>query len=358
MKRILALLMSICIIVCLCSTAFAQNSPLASIKNELESNAFELLYLYPLSDGSYSTIPQPSLQTMQDSSPAIVVHAKDNGGQIYLSEVNPSQLFMKISETRLIQAQEIKISDINELDVDMLAAAHSLSSYLTNDLKRIAEKSSAGEIAVQSLAVYTPYSALAPQSQSIQSSRTYTGYNGNKYYEEILDFKGNSTTFNVVQPPSALADYATNTLTALGKALLDYGLNKALGKTWTLVSIFSQNAISSIPTTKAVKHTAALIENKQRKYTYIYEYPGADMQLGSIIDCAYDYRFQNYLNYDGDKIVTGAVTPQQEYTAEGYDSADKYAYLWYLNSGYQNLITGYLYINSTENINTTVDSLF
>ena len=61
MKRILALLMSICIIVCLCSTAFAQNSPLASVKNELESNAFELLYLYPLSDGSYSTIPQPSL---------------------------------------------------------------------------------------------------------------------------------------------------------------------------------------------------------------------------------------------------------------------------------------------------------
>ena len=37
MKRILALLMSICIIVCLCSTALARNSPLASVKNELES---------------------------------------------------------------------------------------------------------------------------------------------------------------------------------------------------------------------------------------------------------------------------------------------------------------------------------
>lgn len=265
---------------------------------------------------------------------------------------------MRISETRLIPAQEIQIADMDIALINEFASRYSFSSLLIDDLKRIAERSNAGEIEVQSLAVYIPSVESASAQGDLVSSRTYTGYKGRKYYEEVLEFNGNSLSFNVAQPDSAIQNYLKNFFRALGETIVSTALNAATGNKWTLVELFAQDAISGIPTTQAVDHTSVLIENKYRKYTYIYEYDGAEMMFGSKIDSTYAYRFKNYLNVHGSDIIEGEDSPTQSYVAEGYTNADQYAYYWYLNSGYQNTISNYLYINEDDDVETYVASLF
>ncbi len=364
MKKTISIVLSIISLTMLLLTptsaaALPLDIPLTQTENSLTSNnECEILHLYPLQDGSFSILTSQYSLPTQRSSASVTVQSKNSGNQVYFDITDEESIFMRISETRLIPAQEIQITDMDIASINELASRHLFSNLLIDDLRKIAERSSAGEIEVQSLAVYIPGGESVSRQEGIVSRRTYTGYMGKKYYEEVLEFNGNSLPFNVVQPNSAFQNYIENVLSAAAETLIDTALNAATGDKWTLLTVFAQSDISQISTTEAVEHTSALIENKYRKYTYIYEYDGADMMFGSMIDNTYEYRFKNYLNVPGEDIIEGDDTPNQSCKAEGYTNADQYAYQWYLTSGYQNTISRYSYKNEDENVHTYVESLF
>lgn len=138
---------------------------------------------------------------------------------------------------------------------------------------------------------------------------------------------------------------------------MDNILDKATGNMWTLATIFAQSpGYSSIPTNASLKHSAVLLENKYRKYTYIYD--GNDLYFGSLFDYAYSYKFKEYLNIPGYAVLEGEYTPIQSWRTAYFYDADEMAYRWYGSGGYTDTIISYTYENQDAKLTTVVDSMF
>ena len=314
------------------------------------------IVLYPRLDGSYSTEYVTEQENMQRGGlgERLVVRARDSGNQVFFDEKTPSDIYMRVNSTTVIPADEINVTNITNIDIQAVVTTYKLSERLAQDLYRIEESYTLGELEIDNLCIYIPSNALATRSVS---TRTYTGYNGRQYYEELLILSGNSTTFNVVKPNYGAKTYSTNVMAAFATTLLNNALDTVSGNTWSLASVLAQSpGYSSIPTNAAVTHTAALIENKYRRYTYIYE--GSEHYFGSLLDYTSSYRFKDYINIPGYDILEGEYTPIQRHQTAYYYEGDRLAYQWYGNGGYTDTVTGYVYKNSNANLETTVDSLF
>lgn len=309
--------------------------------------------LYSLPDGSFSLVPQINKSNAY-SVRTILAYAKNDSGQIFIDKNDPSKIYMRATETQLIPARELKVDNICDADIDAFSDIYSLSDRLRQDLHSIALRSRAGEIEISELSIYTPVERMTARGNS---TSTYTGYNGRQYYEEILDLQGNSNTFSVKKPNSGFGTYVANVIKAGAETLMNNALDVITGNTWSIASVFLQSpGYGSIPTSAATEHTAALLENKYRKYTYIYE--GLDLFIGSVLDYTYNYRFKDYLNIPGYAILEGAYTPNQTRRSAYFYRADELAYQWFLNGGYVDMITGYTYTNESADLTTMVDSLF
>lgn len=279
------------------------------------------------------------------------------GGQIYESDVN--NLFMRIDANRFMKAEELSIDTHNYSQFKVVADNKGLSNQLLSDIDRIMEKVHNGEIELaEPLAVYIPEPIYVKNDgRSITSStKTYTGYAGRQYYQELLDCRGNSLEFNVTMPSSRWSQYCSQVFQSVVTTSASAGLDAVTGGTWTLLSVFLQSTSDSISTTQAIQHTAKLFENKYTKYTYLVQ--DGEYYVGSVIDYTYNYFFRNFINVDGADFYSNGDTGKLTAKAAGYDSADEYAYRNYVNSSYNNTITRYNYKNTSQGINTYVSSLF
>ena len=190
------------------------------------------------------------------------------------------------------------------------------------------------------------------------SRRTYTGYAGKTYYEELVILKANSTSFNVRMPSKyTVKDYLWDVFQAGIVNSAGMFVDSMSGNMWTIMSTVFPKGFDedSLPTNAAMTHTAVLIENKSRKYTWVYE--ADDIFIGSILDNASDYRFVNYVNIPGVSVNESGQTDWQHNKVTGYDKADEIAYRNYKYEGYTDIIRTYAYKNTEANITTTVRSL-
>lgn len=186
--------------------------------------------------------------------------------EVYKS--SDGRYFMRIDEERFISANVIKIDPYYSGNLENFASENRISNAVLADIKTLLRGLSNGSIrSIEELNVYVP---ISPSSLGAEqsSTKTYTGYAGRQYYEELLTYNSTSESFSVKKPNYGFGTYASNVLKAAavtaGTAVMDY----ITGGAWTIASIFAQSpGYSSIPTTAASTHSAVLHENKYRKYT-------------------------------------------------------------------------------------------
>lgn len=282
-----------------------------------------------------------------------------DGDQIYKS--NNNNYYMRIDSESFMQAEAISIEPDNYTEFKAIASEKGLSDALLDDIDNIMAKVNSGQIELEKpLVVYTPTNiSLKSNGMGIitdAGETTYTGYGNRQYYQELLNFSGNSSEFNVQKPNSSWSQYCNKFFSAAVNTSISLGLDYLLGGRWTLLSLFAQSTSDSIPTTTAFTHTAKLFENKYRKYTYVIQ--DNDKYLGSLTDYTYRFYFENFINVAGQSFFSNGRTANFSAKSVGYDNADEYAYYNYLNSVYNNRIEKYEYKNESLNISTYVDSQY
>lgn len=341
-KRVISLLLVLALVVGICPAAFAGE--------EMSADAYEeTLVLLQNEDGIYEVV-SPNVRS------GLAVKAKE-GGQIY--EGNSDNLFMRIDDSRFMKAEVLSVDADNYSQFKVTAEKKQLSDQLLSDIERIMDKAAKGEIElVEPLAVYVPESVEVQRNARTitKTTKTYTGYAGRQYYQELLDCKANSLEFNVKNPASPLDQYMEHLFKAGAEAGVDGIMSATTGPGWTLAKIFLFTPNDSIPTTYAYKHTAKLFENKYTKYTYLVQ--TGEYYFGSKIDYTYKYFFRNFINQDGEDFSAVGDTGNCTAMAFGYDRADEYAYKYWANPIYENIIKRYKYTDKNTNVDTYVDSLF
>lgn len=344
MKRIRQLVALTMLLMLITSSVFAV-SPVKT-DNELDTYA-ETLTLMPSSDGTY-------VVSNAYSRGGISVKSFD-GSEVYSSSDNT--LYMRINPTAFIKAKRLEIDVDNYNVILSQKGAYEFSPILLEKISKIRDNVAAGRIELcEPLVVYYP-EGNEIQSRGVTSERkTYTGYKGQQYYQELLTCKANSKEFDVRMPKEPWKQYCENVFVAGAKATVDGIISSAANKTWTLVSIFGQGVSNSISTNQASEHTAKLFENKYSKITYLMR--DGQYISSSVIDYAYDYFYENFINVDGEDFYSNGRTAHFSDKATGYDNADEYAYRAEGYQNYNNQITQYRYRNSSENVDTFVDSLF
>lgn len=339
--RLVALAMLLILII---SSVFAV-SPVKT-NNELDTYA-DTLTLMPSDDGTY-------IVSNAYSRGGISVKPFD-GREVYSS--SDDTLYMRINPTAFIKAKRLEI-DIDNYNVILSQKdAYEFSPILLEKISKIMDNVAAGRIELsEPLVVYYP-EGNEIQSRGITSERkTYTGYNGQQYYQELLTCSGNSKEFDVKMPKEPLKQYWEDVFVAGVKAMVDGVFSSIDNKAWTLFTVFGQGVSTSISTSQASTHTAKLFENKYSKITYLMR--DGQYVSSSVIDYAYEYFYENLINVDGKDFYSNGRTAHFSDKATGYDNADEYAYRAEGYQNYNNQITQYRYRNSSQNVDTFVDSLF
>lgn len=340
-KKMISLLLVLALVVGICPAAFAMETAIDTYA--------ESIVLVENEEGIYE-IASSNIRG------GFRVTAKE-GGQVYVQDTNNQ--FMRIDDSRFMKAQELFVDIENYRQFQNVAEAKGLSNQLQSDVDKIMTKVLNGEIELaEPLSVYIPEEIdTANGSRSIsKTTKTYTGYAGRQYYQELLDCKGNSLEFNVKKPATAFEQYVEHFFRAGATAAIDGVMTKIVGPGWTLARVLLFAPSDSIPTTYAYKHTAKLFENKYTKYTYLVQV--GEYYFGSKIDYTYKYFFRNFINEDGKAFYSNGDTENCVAKAPGYDQADEYAYKRWASQPYESIIANYTYTNEDANVTTSVDSLF
>ncbi len=345
-KKFTAMFLALVMCLSTATPALAVEEPITSTSDIVYE---ETLTLVENEDGIYE-IGNPNAKT------GIRVEAKE-GGQVY--EGTSKNLFMRIDATHFMKAEALLVDTNNYAQFQEIADEKELSDQLLHDIDNIMEKVHNNNLELEEpLVVYIPepIESKSLARSETKTTRTYTGYAGMKYYQELLDCKGNSLEFNVKMPNATWKEYCSQVLAASVVTLAGAALDAVTGKSWSMLSVFAQSTSSSISTTKALSHTAKLFENKYTKYTYVIV--NEEQHIGSVIDYTYNYFFRNFINVDGEDFYSNGDTSKQTAKVKGYDQADEYAYKNYMYYSYNARISGYKYENTSKGVSTYVDSLF
>lgn len=337
-------------VICLMSLVLSMMPVYATDISTTPELFHDVLNLSLCEDGDY----QIQTNTSRARGEVITVYSLETT-EVYQT-ADAELLFMRVSENKFVPAESISINP-NDPQVITKIDSCGFSEYLTNDLKAIVENCISGEFTLNSdLTIYIPEENSLTRGVTTQT-RYYTGYNNQRYYEELLVCSGTSSTFDVRVPRYGLDVYLENLASSIVKTSLGYIADKVTGNMWTLLSVFNVSAGSpTIPTTQAYEHDARLIENKYIKYTSIII--DGNFYMGSILEWASNYRYQNYVNVPGIQSYDNGLTPWQSYQVKGYYSPDKLAFQNYAYSPYVDRILSYGYKNESAQVTTYVDSMF
>lgn len=384
MKKITAWVLCLATLFTLCTSSFAASAPLLNADSTTgvvtadsscygqvervvqqyadESNSEASIAIYPtesMDNNLYKIANQNTLGL--GSGDLITIESVEGTGGIYCDVNSDASIYMQVSSDAVVPAEEIHFDPSDPVEVAQKVDEYELSDNVRDALMELSQQCVDGEAYIDSLTVYIPaeHEIMSRGRTSHTYTRTYTGYNGKKYYEELLVFSGNSTSFNVATPPGALSRYANNVLVAVAEATLSAALDRITGDAWSIVSLFVDlddlDSYYAIQTQTAYEHTAILVENKSRKWTYVCE--GNDKFIGSVLDFATSYKFKNYLSIPGADVRHIGDTPLQERQPEGWTRADELAYRNFNSGAYTNYIPRYSYKNDTYNLSASVASL-
>lgn len=345
MKKIRCFIAVIMLIVLFSNNASAVSIPYEN-GTSLDTLA-DTLMLVPNDDGTYAI--------SNGSRSGSISVTKYDGPDVYADAAN--SLYMRINTTTFTQAKSFQVGLDNYQTLLNRSVGIEFSPRLLDIVSKIMNDVASGKIELnRPLVIYHPEEHEIETRGITSSTKTYTGYNGRQYYQELLSCSGNSLEFNVNMPETKWSQYCKNVFVAGVKTMMDGIINTATNEYWTIASIFTDFPSESLSTTQANEHTAKLYENKYTKITYFMR--DGEYISSSVIDYAYDYSYENFINIPGIDFSSMGRTESFNEKATGYDNADEYAYNAEVSGNYNNQITCYRYRNSTEGIDTFVDSLF
>lgn len=345
MKRISCFVAMIMLSVLFSNTAFAVSTP---YDNDTTLDVLaDTLMLVPNDDGTYVI--------SNGSRSGSISVTKFDGTDVYADAVN--SLYMRVNATAFIRAKSFQVDLESYQTLLNRSTGIEFSPRLLEIVTKIMNDVASGKIELnRPLVIYYPEEHEIETRGITSSTKTYIGYKGKQYYQELLSCSGNSLEFNVRMPKTKWSQYCENVFVAGVQTMMDGVINTATYDYWTLISIFTNFPSDSLSTTQAGEHTAKLFENKYTKITYFMR--DGEYISSSVIDYAYDYSYENFINIPGIDFYSNGRTQHFSEKATGYDNADEYAYHAEVSGNYNNQITKYRYRNSTLELNTFVDSLF
>ena len=232
----------------------------------------DTLFVVKNEDGTYH-VSSPISRTVSEGA---ILHA-DEGHQIYYSDSKDA--YMKVDENRLIEAEELTIDTQNRGALRKLAADYGISDELVADVNRLMDNAANGDFELDELRILVPASSGNTEEITQYDTRTFTGYNNQTYYQEILLYKGISGEKDAKNLPAGWKQYLIKFFKdGAAEAVNGIMSNTKFGKAWTLLSVFGQSVDTAIYTECTARHTVKLCENKLIKYTYYVS--GIDKHLG------------------------------------------------------------------------------
>lgn len=318
----------------------------------------------PVENGVYQLISANTTESKsllnEAERDAFEVFSEDN--TIYYNTQN-ADLFMAVDEDTVVKASEILIDPYDLDAANQLIDRYNLSEKMAEDIRAIISLYISGEATPEDdLRVYVPQDTSAETRESA-GSYYFTGYKGQRYYQELLHFSRSSEPFAVYKQTTAelIGNYLTSSMKNLATTVADGAIGTIVGPAWTFISAFANEDAAALNGIRSLKstysHTAVLHENKYIKYTFVATSVGN--LLGAVTEFTDDYHFQDLFNVPGYTTYIGENGPTSTAKAEGYYNADELAYYHY-PSGYTEYISrieSYKYQNTTKNISITVSTL-
>lgn len=360
----------ICILLCvsmLSMSAFATNINDVQYVAKAATEASPQIAV-PIDEGVYKLIRENTSEIKQtvgyaSNDSSIEVLSEDN--TIYYNTQN-NDLLMAVNEDTLVKASEVIIDPNNLEQANELIDRYNISEKMADDIRAFISSVAEGKIIPEDdLRIYVARDTNPKTRVSGESVGSYyfTGYKGQRYYQELFHYSGFSKAFRVYQPTVAerIDSYLQSVLKNVATSIADGAIGTVAGASWTFISVFATadyNALSSIKTLSTTySHTAQLHENKYIRYTFVATSVGN--QLGAVTEYTNDYHFQDQFNVPGYKTYAGNNTKSCTAVAPGYYNADELAYSHY-PSGYTEYISriqSYKYQNQSKNITITVSSV-
>lgn len=246
------------LILCMFSTAnvFAINQSYS--KNTNDNNIFNVIETksgrYEIYNDKYDL----------ENNPITLIQGEND--DIYHSYSNPNKIFIRVKENIFLEAKKEHIDLKNKAEIDSVIEKYKIEGILADDLKKLHNEfiDQPNNIEVN---LYIPVSNEKVISfKDNYETPIYRGYGGLRYYDIILDLKGDSNFHRIRElsdTASSIANIVLNTFVS-GLEIDDM----KIGTAYTLLEIFG-SVFTVYPTSASITTTVSSVESKTKKYTYV-----------------------------------------------------------------------------------------
>lgn len=248
-------------------------------------------------------------------------------------------LLSKVNETTLVPVEKISINPMETNQVENAIKQYGLHKETAQALRDYSQKTKSGAVKVNGDVIY-----YAPLNMSLNSTRTYTGFDSKQYYEEKLQFSDHSASTEV--DTDLWGNYVNTTIHAAAEEALSgaiSGMSKFAGGSWTIASLFLGSIPSSVPSTDQITHEANKQESKTKVWTYLSDSDG--YHFGCLTEYCSVY-YENRIIYNGGSYM-GKNTSKSYYQSDDYNAPDKRAYYASAIGGVTELISSHSYGGAT-----------
>lgn len=241
-----------------------------------------------------------------------------------------------------IPLKKISINPLNKNEVESIINTYHLQPKTVESIREYLNKCEKGEIKSTSLNIYVPSSDLSQYTYNTPNpyTKTYVGYGGKTYYEEVISYDNTSDSKTVCES-TGWSNYLHSTI----QAFVSYGigtfLDTQLSGAWSIASIFTKGIPSDVPANSTFRHEARLHEHKVKKFTYVVE--NGQYYFGSHVEMSVSY-FENTVVIPGlCPTQTGEPANMDPAITPNFDNPDAKAYNTYLGDGWVEIISHHKY---------------
>jgi hypothetical protein len=247
----------------------------------------------------------------------------------------------KISNDAKVPLRKISMNPLDKNEVESIIATYQLQPETVKDIYEYMEKVRKGSIQPGKINIYIPSTTPSQEiSTSSDYRKTYVGYAGKTYYEEVLSYDNTSASVTVKEAYGFL-DYLNKTIDAAAKYGFGTGMDWITKGMWSIGSIFTGGLPSGVPTNSKFRHESRLYEYKVKKFTYLVE--SGQYYFGSRVEMSISH-FDNLTVFPGlHPIEYGENTKLESIITPSYDIPDQRAYYSYMNGGWVEPIVQYKY---------------
>lgn len=309
-RRLIAISLSLTLMITLCVPVFSMNHP---------SENTDLIYLN--ADGIFESYDS----TADASARALSQPLSVTGGRNHIYSTQDSRYFSKIDDTQYIELNKVLV-DITSLEnIQLITEEYSISDAVAARLIKLYEENINGTQTVTQVEVYTPVGINA------RSSRTYTGYGGLQYSEEIVTWESYSDWVEAFESrDEAFNNYLKDVVPDTIMGLFAIGADYITKGGYSLVALGFPLIPKAEYSTNTHVHNTLLNQKYSEKMTFVHS--GGVEYIGSTTAFV-SYYFEEELRYgykvdplrdSGDEVLQN--TPY-------YYNADELAYYHFQNGG-------------------------